>query len=179
MDTVVFHWINTGWSHPVLDWVMSGLNLLGSRWTALGVCVGFVVVGSRRTRVWGMLGIMALGISLTLVEILKHIVLRSRPWVVLPGVRLLEAAQGPDLSFPSGHAAAAFALATLVALRFPRTILPAFLLATGVALARIYLGVHFPSDVLAGAVLGAVPTWFVGRWALRRFPHRLGTGDHG
>jgi undecaprenyl-diphosphatase len=57
-------------------------------------------------------------------------------------------------SFPSGHAASSFAAATVIAMLAPRLRVPAFLLAAAIAFSRVYNGVHWPSDVLVGALLG-------------------------
>ena len=57
-------------------------------------------------------------------------------------------------SFPSGHATTSFACATVLALLLPRLRVPLFLLAAAVAWSRVYVGVHYPLDVLGGAVLG-------------------------
>ena len=57
-------------------------------------------------------------------------------------------------SFPSGHATAAFACATVIAWRAPRLAFPAFVLAGAIAWSRVYVGVHWPLDVLGGAALG-------------------------
>ena len=59
-------------------------------------------------------------------------------------------------AFPSGHSATAFACATVLAWRFPRLAVPAFVLAAAIAWSRVYVGVHWPLDVLGGAVLGVL-----------------------
>jgi undecaprenyl-diphosphatase len=74
-------------------------------------------------------------------------------------------------SFPSGHAATSFAAATLLALTLPRLALPAALVALAVAFSRLYVGVHYPLDSLAGAALGmaiGATVWAVGHWAAGR-----------
>ena len=70
-------------------------------------------------------------------------------------------------SFPSGHASAAFACATVIYWASPRAGIPAFVLAALVAWSRVYVGVHWPSDVLGGYLLGALWLWLsitVYRW---------------
>ncbi len=64
-----------------------------------------------------------------------------------------------DSSFPSSHAATAFAAAGVVAMRYPALRLPLFALATLIAVSRVYLGVHYPLDVIAGACLGLGVAW--------------------
>ena len=65
------------------------------------------------------------------------------------------------MSFPSGHTSTAFCTATSVALRYRKWyfVAPSYLFATSVAWARMYQGVHYPSDVFAGAVIGAGSAW--------------------
>jgi membrane-associated phospholipid phosphatase len=89
----------------------------------------------------------------TLAFCLKLVTDRSRPPLADPGIQSLVGL--PDsTSFPSGHAAAAFAAATAVGIFYPRLRVPLYTLAALVALSRVYLGVHFWSDVLAGSLLG-------------------------
>jgi membrane-associated phospholipid phosphatase len=84
---------------------------------------------------------------------LKLLTDRARPPLADPGVQSLVGV--PDsTSFPSGHAAAAFAAATAVGIFYPRLRVPLYTLAALVALSRVYLGVHFWSDVLVGSLLG-------------------------
>jgi undecaprenyl-diphosphatase len=85
---------------------------------------------------------------------LKYLTERARPPLADPGIEALVSL--PDSpSFPSGHAATAFAAATAVGVLHPRFRAPLLALAVLVAVSRVYLGVHFWSDVLVGSLLGA------------------------
>lgn len=87
------------------------------------------------------------------VFLLKELFDRERPPVAHDGLDPIGAVPG-SASFPSGHAATAFAAAVAVGIVYPRLRLPLLALATLVALSRMYLGVHYGSDVLAGSALG-------------------------
>ena len=103
----------------------------------------------------GIVVVLAIGygIELLLYVLIKRFVSRLRPFVVIPGVTML--ISPPDeFSFPSGHTAAAFVMTTVVAMWYPVLFLFVFPLALGVGVSRVYLGVHYPSDILAGAALG-------------------------
>lgn len=85
---------------------------------------------------------------------------RPRPFETLEGVRqLIPHAIGG--SFPSGHAAAAFAIATTVFFYYPKTSILFFLAAVMIGIGRISAGVHWPSDVLGGAIIGVGSAWLV------------------
>ena len=100
---------------------------------------------------------------------LKALFDRERPPVRFPEPEPL--VHVPDTaSFPSGHAATSFAGATILALAFPRLAVPLYVLAAAVAFSRVYVGVHYPLDIVAGAALGIVVALAVrrGARALRR-----------
>jgi undecaprenyl-diphosphatase len=99
---------------------------------------------------------------------LKELTDRPRPFIAEPEPEpLMETSL--DLSLPSGHAATSFAGATILALARPRAAVPLYVLAALIAWSRVYVGVHYPLDVVAGAILGVgVALAAVGLW--RRFP---------
>ena len=86
---------------------------------------------------------------------LKETVNRERPFVTYPDIEQVTTATGP--SFPSGHASLAFATATSLSMAYPKwyIIAPSFAWASAVSYSRMVLGVHYPSDVLAGAIIGS------------------------
>lgn len=101
----------------------------------------------------------------------KIIVRRPRPFVTYPDI-ITRKSKGSGFSFPSGHTAVAFATATSLSLTYPKwyVIAPSFAYAGAVAYSRMYLGVHYPSDLLGGILIGvgaSLLTYQVGRWLER------------
>lgn len=99
--------------------------------------------------------------TVALVLGLKNVVRRPRPYALVPGIESRSRSHRGDatfdpFSFPSGHAATAFAIATSLSLSYPEwyVVAPSALWATAVALSRTWLGVHYPTDIGVGAVLG-------------------------
>ena len=97
----------------------------------------------------------------------KEIVKRDRPFDKYSFI--IKRDVGGGYSFPSGHASAAFTTATSLSLLFPKwyVILPSYLWAGSVAYARMYQGVHYPTDVLAGALIGAGSAWL--GWKMQKW----------
>lgn len=86
--------------------------------------------------------------------ILKNIVARTRPYDVIPGLVSLVGAQ-KDYTFPSGHTGSSFASAVVLCRMLPKRYgIPAVVLACLIGLSRLYVGVHYPTDVIAGAMIG-------------------------
>jgi undecaprenyl-diphosphatase len=169
LDRSLFFVLYGGPDHGGAALVMIALTVLGSGWSMLAFVPLFAMPRTRR-----FAGALVLTLLLTsaLVFALKQAVARERPLHALAGVEGLFDAP-TDFSFPSGHAAGSFAFAAFVATvllvrpRAPATssllALGLFVLATGVAVSRVYLGVHFPGDVAAGALVGLAVGWAGGR----------------
>ncbi|MGH2568459.1 MAG: phosphatase PAP2 family protein, partial [Bacteroidota bacterium] len=105
----------------------------------------------------GVLLGVAQSLSFGTASLMKSAVNRPRPFEVLRDVKVKLFSEPTGASFPSGHAAQAFAVATMLSLRYkPAVSLPAFVWAGLVAYGRVYVGVHYPTDVLGGMAVGAI-----------------------
>ena len=156
MDRWVFLTFNLRWSRPVwLDRMMTGFTQVGSGVAALGIALALFLAGNRLLAYELILGTLTLWM---VVEMVKFLIHRSRPFVHMTQTRLV-GFQPHGRSFPSGHTSQAFFMATLVAQYFHPGVWIVFLLyaaALLVGVTRMYVGVHYPRDVLAGAILGIV-----------------------
>ncbi|HET6508037.1 MAG TPA: phosphatase PAP2 family protein [Baekduia sp.] len=126
----------------------------------LGLLIAaFVLVGGRRgtgTRRAVVAAGLGAGVALALAAVLARVVDRPRPFVAHPGDVHLFAAHAADAGFPSDHATASFAIAVALLLRSRAWGVAALVAATLLSVARVAMGIHYPSDVLAGAALGAL-----------------------
>lgn len=107
---------------------------------------------------------------------MKKIIDRDRPYESYPDLVIAKSSSG-SASFPSGHTSACFTTATTLSLNFPKwyVIVPSYLWATTVGYSRMYLGVHYPSDVLAGALIGsgsAYLTYRVNKWLQKKYDYK-------
>lgn len=115
----------------------------------------------RPTRRVGLAALLALALGFLCTNVvLKHLVGRERPWLNVAGLIPLIAEHDPN-SFPSGHTCAAFAAAVVWAVDAKRGWLRAVCLAAAACMgfSRLYVGVHYPSDVLTGALVGTLCAW--------------------
>lgn len=149
-DINLFLWINHGWRCRLMDRIMPPVTWMGSAGFAV-VLPWILWVLERRTGgtvSWRM--ILTLLASQTAAQGLKRLVGRPRPFKALEDV-LFDNPPVCRYSFPSGHTCAAFALALPLATVHPAWALPVLGTACLVGVSRIYLGFHYPTDVLAGA----------------------------
>lgn len=125
--------------------------------------------GKHRETIAGKLGLLAVIVGSLSVQTLKNLFCRSRPFTEMSGqffVNFPCLGKGAGfISFPSGHSVTAFALAFVLARTYPRYAFLFYGLAVLVALSRVYLAKHFPSDVVAGAALGLLAGWIVCRFS--------------
>ncbi len=169
LELGILDWIQANLRCGALDVLMPALS-----WTCnhgeIWIVLAAVLLAVKRYRRQGLAVGCALVTDLVLCNlILKPLVGRVRPFVVHP-VELL-VPPPTDASFPSGHTAASFA--AVFALKASGSPLwkPALAVAVAMAFSRLYLYVHWPSDVLFGALVGAA-AGFIGAWMARRMRRR-------
>jgi membrane-associated phospholipid phosphatase len=120
-----------------------------------GLLIGGIVGNDRQMRENALYVASSTAISYGLTELLKLIVKRPRPYI--QNIRIVPVYRAMGTSFPSGHTSSTIATATALSMAYPKwyVIAPAFLWAGSVSYSRVYLGVHYPTDVSGGALLGA------------------------
>lgn len=154
VDFASISWIYQVGGNSVLDFIAILFSYLGSI-RAGAIIFGIFFWFKKETRPITIILFSAILLSSGVTWLIKEIVDRPRPYIMLG----LSAADllihtDPTVSFPSGHATAAFTTATVVSYYYRKWLIPAFLIACIAGLSRIYLIVHFPSDVFAGALIG-------------------------
>lgn len=129
----------------------------GYLWIALGI----VLLFWKKTRPIGVTVLLALLLDFVIINLtLKGLVARPRPFVVNETIVPLVGGVSPYRSFPSGHSGGSFAAMLALSKWVPKKIgIPAIILATMVALSRLYVGVHYPTDILGGFVVGLVSSF--------------------
>ena len=156
LDAWAFLFFNLRGNRPAwLDELMLAFTQLGNGVAALVVAFFLFSTGLHRLAYELILGTLTLWL---VVELVKAIIRRSRPFVILAETRIVGYRER-GRSFPSGHTSQAFFIATMLAKYFHLNIwavLLLYALAALVAVTRMYVGAHYPRDVLAGAILGSV-----------------------
>jgi len=147
-------WADGWWSSSVLDHALPWLTYLGSHF-ALIVFILLSGIITRQRKVLRYL-IFLYAIQSAVIYGLKFLTQRQRPFLFLEMGSKLSKGPGEilDPSFPSAHADFSFMMAVLLALWFPRYRIIFFIVAGFIGWTRIYLGLHYPTDVIAGALLG-------------------------
>ena len=167
-DEQALVWIAEHIRCALLDPFMKLYTRLGNT-GMLFIVLGVLMLLFKPTRKAGFSALCAMLIGLVVVNFtIKPLVSRPRPWLVIENFANLVPEHDPN-SFPSGHTNAGFAFALGVCMSAPKRWMKitAVCMAAVMGLSRLYVGVHFPSDVLAGAVIGSLcgllGAWVVGK----------------
>jgi undecaprenyl-diphosphatase len=176
-DFAIFQWLRSHQS-PFLDALMAGLSDIargGAIWVALAVLIGFMY-SSRWPAVVQV--VLAIGLSFLITDaIAKPFFNRARPFESYADSRVY-GYKPTTRSFPSGHAASAVAGACTLARMAPEARAIFWMFAGMVLFSRVYLGVHYPADVLAGALLGLGIERFVVGGTHWRYSHATPRREH-
>lgn len=172
IDFSILFWIQEHTRTAVLDVILpflSIINNVGLFWIILSA----VLLLFRRTRLCGICMLVCLAVDCVLGEgILKHLFMRERPYNVIPIDSLLVPTPLTS-SFPSGHTASSFTAATAVFYNHKRAGIAAYIMAALIAFSRLYCYVHYPTDVLAGMLLGICVACFVTPRLQKRLSDKL------
>lgn len=159
-----------------MDWFMSRISALGNG-GAIWIVLALVLLALPRYRKAGAAMALAL-IFCGLIGniILKPLIARARPFSYVPDYALLIHAPS-DFSFPFGHTLSSIAAATALFLHYRKAGIAALALASVISLSRLYLYVHFPSDVIAGCLLG-IGFGLLARRIVQKAGPRLSSARH-
>jgi membrane-associated phospholipid phosphatase len=154
IDVWIFMYFNMHGRRPAwVDWMMLCFTQIGNFIFALGVASILFLSGNHLLAFELIFGLLTLGL---LVQIIKVLIHRTRPYINLKNIRIV-GSRASGRSFPSGHTGQAFFMATLLLQYFHVNIyvwVGLYAIALLVGITRIYVGMHYPRDVLGGAILG-------------------------
>ena len=163
-EFAILDWIQANMRNPIMDLLMPAITALGNSGLIWLLLAGVLLLTPKHRRAGA--AVLA-GLVLEIIccnMVLKPLVARVRPCDVNTAVQLL-IARPDDFSFPSGHTGASFAAAAALFADRNRLWIPSLILAILIAFSRLYLYVHYPTDILAGAAIGIMAGW-AGRQAV-------------
>jgi undecaprenyl-diphosphatase len=166
-------WGDGWWSSPVLDQILPWFTYLGSHFAViLFILLSWMITKQRKALRYL---ILLYAIQSAVIYSLKFLTQRQRPFWFLDLASKLSKGPGEilDPSFPSAHGAFSFMMATFLSYWFPRYRFIFFIVAALIGWTRIYLGLHYPTDVIAGTLLG----YGITKLFLLYFPFSLDGGE--
>ena len=152
-DSFFINVINGRMKNKFFDYFMYRVTDLGGAIFTSIFSLAIIILGNSSTRFMGIEAIAALGFSQTIVQILKKGFGRERPYKMVENINTFKI-ELKDYSFPSGHTTASFCMAATLSLNMPRMSIVLYMLAMIIGISRIYLAVHYPTDVVVGIIIG-------------------------
>lgn len=166
LDTQLFLLINVGLSHPLLDQVIPWITDKHHFVVPLVILMlALALGGGQKGRRTLLLALILVILTDQTANLLKLLAGRVRPCHVVPTTHLLVGCTSSG-SFPSNHVVNLFGQSTLLTIHWRWLAIPSFLAASIVAFSRVYVGVHYPGDVIGSALIGAASAWLVSRGGL-------------
>lgn len=163
--------MHTAWLTPLMI-LVSTLGNAGLIW----ILTGIVMLIPKKTRQCGITMLIAMAFSFLLGNIiLKNLIARARPFMLDETVKLLIPQPG-EFSFPSGHTLNSFTAATVIFLHFRKPGIGALIFAGLIAFSRMYLFVHFPTDIIGGLILGVLDGVLI-TFLVRKIAKKKGNRD--
>ena len=157
-EFAVLDWIQANLRSPIMDLLMTAITTLGNHGLVWFILAGILLLTPKHRKA-GVAVLAGLALEVACCNlVLKPLVGRICPCDVNPAVQLL-VARPDDFSFPSGHTGASFAAVSALYFSRSRLWMPSLILAVLIAFSRLYLYVHYPTDILAGALLGIMTGW--------------------
>lgn len=156
LDGRILIWIQDMMRSELLTPIMVFVTKLGNG-GAFWILLSLGLLIPKKSRTIGIMMLLSLGVTFIIDNVLlKNLVGRIRPYEAVYGLERLVEKQ-KDFSFPSGHTGSSFAAAVIMFLGMPKKYgIPAIVLAFLISFSRLYVGVHYPTDVLCGAVIGTI-----------------------
>lgn len=159
-DRVLLKALNNSMNCKTLDFLMIPITYLGSVTFCVIFCLTTLISSNENIRILGIKTSYTLLITTLISKLIKTSVNRIRPFIKINNLKIKKIGID-EYSFPSGHTTAAFSIATTISFIFPSLMVLSFILASLVGISRIYLGVHYPTDVLGGVFLGTIVSTIV------------------
>lgn len=167
IDTSVFYFVNHTLSNSLFDKFFPFITEV-KHWYLVYVIFLLLLIfkGGKLGRISALMVIILITVTDQFsASFLKNLIGRIRPCNELPDVNILAGCTG-SFSFPSAHAVNNFAVAVFFSMLFPKYKWPLFLTAFLLALSRVYVGVHYPSDIIGGALIGSAFGYLFAKFAL-------------
>lgn len=167
-DRKLFNLINDKIKCSILDKIMPKITFLGGALVVSLVPLLMIFFGNDNINLVGKEILLSLIVSHLFVQILKRTIGRERPFNIMDTINTFKT-DLKDYSFPSGHTTAIFSIITSLSINIPQLKGILLFIAIAIGISRIYVGVHYPSDVLIGSILGTYTSVLLHPYFIRMF----------